>query len=401
MLKVLRQYFKVTDKVYILLCLLCSAFSVLTLTAIGKYQLGGFEYDSISGAVTGIGGYRQALVQAAASILGIVCALVISSIDYRDLVKLWPFHTAITWGLVLPTLILHNLKLGPLTIGYDAGGTDNYSWYKLGSLTLQPTELAKISFILTLAMHLDHARDHVNEPAELAKIMAHILVPVGLIHIQGDDGTAIIFMAIGCVMLFAAGLSWRYIGGAAAAVLSVSAIVVGFFRDKVFKSYQFARIMAVIYPDDPAYARYTYQQNKGVISIGSGQIFGRGLFGENHNVVPNVWNDFIFSYIAEAVGFVGCLVVLGVLFSIAFKTLATGLRSEDQCGSYICIGIFAAMFFQITINLGMNLQVLPVIGVTLPFFSAGGSSLVVLFVSIGLALSVYRNRYKRTAYIDI
>ena len=234
MLKVLRQYFKVTDKVYILLCLLCSAFSVLTLISIGKYQLGGFEYDSISGAVTGIGGYRQALVQAAASILGIVCALVISSIDYRDLVKLWPFHTAIAWGLVLPTLILHNLKLGPLTIGYDAGGTDNYSWYKLGSLTLQPTELAKISFILTLAMHLDHARDHVNEPAELAKIMAHILVPVGLIHIQGDDGTAIIFMAIGCVMLFAAGLSWRYIGGATAALLSVSAIVVGFFRVKVF-----------------------------------------------------------------------------------------------------------------------------------------------------------------------
>ena len=388
MLKVLRQYFKVTDKVYILLCLLCSAFSVLTLISIGKYQLGGFEYDSISGAVTGIGGYRQALVQAAASILGIVCALVISSIDYRDLVKLWPFHTAITWGLVLPTLILHNLKLGPLTIGYDAGGTDNYSWYKLGSLTLQPTELAKISFILTLAMHLDHARDDVNEPAELAKIMAHILVPVGLIHIQGDDGTAIIFMAIGCVMLFAAGLSWRYIGGAAAAVLSVSAIVVGFFRDKVFKSYQFARIMAVIYPDDPAYARYTYQQNKGVISIGSGQIFGRGLFGENHNVVPNVWNDFIFSYIAEAVGFVGCLVVLGVLFAIAFKTLATGLRSEDQCGSYICIGIFAAMFFRITINLGMNLQVLPVIGVTLPFFSAGGTSFIFQMISMGLILNV-------------
>ena len=394
MLKVLRQYFKVTDKIYILLCLSCSIFSVLTLISIGKYQLGGFEYDSISGAITGIGGYRQALVQAGASLLGILCALLLSSIDYRDLIKIWPFHTVFTWGLVLPTLVLHNVKLGPLTIGYDAGGTDNYSWYRLGSLTLQPTELAKISFILTLAMHLDHAKEHINEPATLAKLLAHILIPVGLIHIQGDDGTAIIFAAIGCVMLFAAGLSWRYIGGAAAAALSVSAIVVGFFRDKVFKSYQFARIMAVIYPDDPAYARYTYQQNKGVISIGSGQIFGRGLFGENHNVVPNVWNDFIFSYMAEAVGFVGCLVILGVLFSIAFKTLATGLRSEDQSGSYICIGIFAAMFFQITINLGMNLQVLPVIGVTLPFFSAGGSSVTMLYLCVGVVLSVYLHNKK-------
>ena len=390
----IRQYFKRSDKIYLLLCIFSSVMAVLALSSWAAKQGNGFATDEMTGAIIGIGDYRRALVQAGAAVIGIVIALLLSCVDYRSLVKVWPVHVALTWGLVLPTLVIRNVSIGPLTIGYNAGDTDNYSWYKLGGFTFQPTELAKISFILTFAMHLDHARDHVNEPAELAKIMAHILVPVGLIHIQGDDGTAIIFMAIGCVMLFAAGLSWRYIGGAAAAVLSVSAIVVGFFRDKVFKSYQFARIMAVIYPDDPAYARYTYQQNKGVISIGSGQIFGRGLFGENHNVVPNVWNDFIFSYIAEAVGFVGCLVVLGVLFSIAFKTLATGLRSEDQCGSYICIGIFAAMFFQITINLGMNLQVLPVIGVTLPFFSAGGSSVTMLYLCVGVVLSVYLHNKK-------
>lgn len=395
MLKVIRQYIKATDKIYILLCLSCSIFSVLTLISIGKYQLGGFEYDSIRGTVTGIGGYRQAMVQAAASILGIICSVLISIIDYRDLVKVWPIHTALTWGLVLPTLIMHNFKIGPLTIGYDAGGTDNYSWYRIGGFTLQPTELAKISFILTLAMHLDHVREHVNEPAVLIKLLAHIFLPVLLIHMQGDDGTAIIFAAIGCVMLFSAGLSLRYIGAAAASVLTITAVIVGFFRDKVFKSYQFARIMAVIYPDDPAYARYTYQQNKGVISIGSGQIFGRGLFGDNHNVVPNVWNDFIFSYMAESVGFVGCMLILAVLFSIAFKTLSTGLRSEDQSGSYICIGIFAAIFFQIFINLGMNLQILPVIGVTLPFFSAGGSSVIMLYLCVGVILSVYLHNKKK------
>ena len=390
----IQRYWKRTDKAYLLLCLFSSGMAVLALASWAAKQGNGFAVDGLTGQITGVGDYRRAVVQAGAAAIGIVVAILLSNIDYRSLVNVWPVHVALTWGLVLPTLVIRNVSIGPLTIGYNAGDTDNYSWYKLGGFTFQPTELAKISFILTFAMHLNNVRSRLNEPKELGKLLLHLFVPIAIIHIQGDDGTAIIFMAIGCVMLFAAGLSWRYIGGAAAALLSVSAIVVGFFRDKVFKSYQFARIMAVIYPNDPAYARYTYQQNKGVISIGSGQILGRGLFGENHNVVPNVWNDFIFSYIAEAVGFVGCLVVLGVLFSIAFKTLATGLRSEDQCGSYICIGIFAAMFFQITINLGMNLQVLPVIGVTLPFFSAGGSSVTMLYLCVGVVLSVYLHNKK-------
>ena len=394
MLKVLRQYFKVTDKVYILLCLLCSAFSVLTLISIGKYQLGGFEYDSISGAVTGIGGYRQALVQAAASILGIVCALVISSIDYRDLVKLWPFHTAIAWGFVLPTLILHNLKLGPFTIGYDAGGTDNYSWYKLGSLTLQPTELAKISFILTFAMHLEQSRENINEPRVLMRLLAHILVPVGLIHIQGDDGSAMVFAAIGCIMRFVAGLSWKYILSALAALAAVGGVVLVFFSDKILKSYQVLRILAVLDPDNQAYKDYTLQQTQGKISIGAGEIFGRGLFGEEHHYVANAFNDFIFSYMAEAIGFVGCCVVLGVLFAIVCRTLLTGLRSQDRLGTYICAGVFAAMAWQVVINLGMNLSLLPVIGVTLPFFSGGGTSMLMLYLCVGIVLSVYIHNKK-------
>ena len=394
MFKVIRQYFKATDKLYLLLCAGCSLFSVIVLVSIGRFQLGGFTYDSVSGAVVGMGGYSKAIVQAAASLLGILCAIVLSSFDYHDIVKIWPLHAAVTWGLVLPTLFLHNVKLGPVTIGFDAGGTDNYSWYKIAGFTLQPAELAKISFILTFALHLDRVRDRINEPAELAKLLLHMLAPVALIHLQGDDGTAIIFMCIGCMMLFSAGISWHYILGAGAAVLSAAAIVVGFFRDRVFKSYQFARIMAVIYPDDPAYATYTYQQNKGVISIGSGKIIGQGLFNEVHNIVPNAWNDFIFSYMAESIGFVGCMVVLAALFAIAFKTLSTGLRSEDHTGSYICVGIFGALFFQLVINLGMNLQILPVIGVTLPFFSAGGSSVLMLYLSVGIVLSVYMHNKK-------
>ena len=121
--------------------------AVVALASWAAKQGNGFATDEITGAITGIGDYRRALVQAAAAGLGIVIALLLSCIDYRSLVKVWPVHVALTWGLVLPTLFIRNVAIGPLTIGFNAGDTDNYSWYKLGGFTFQPTELAKISFI--------------------------------------------------------------------------------------------------------------------------------------------------------------------------------------------------------------------------------------------------------------
>ena len=128
--------------------------------------------------------------------------------------------------------------------------TDNYSWYKLGGFTFQPTELAKISFILTFAMHLNNVRSRLNEPKELGKLLLHLFVPIGIIHIQGDDGTAIIYGIIGCCMLFAAGLSWKYIIGAFSALAAAAAVAFAFFSDKIGKGYQWYRILAVIDPNN-------------------------------------------------------------------------------------------------------------------------------------------------------
>ena len=394
MLKITKQYLKATDMLYLMLCIFCSVLSVMVLTSIGKYILGGFTRDEIEGVVTGLGGYRYAVVQGVALGLGLVCAILLSCIDYRALVRIWPVHTAITLGMVLPTLILHNVKLGPITIGYSPEGTDNFSWYKLGGFTFQPAELLKISFLLTFALHLEEARERINEPVVLMRLLAHIAVPVLLIHIQGDDGSAMVFAAMGVVMLFVAGLSWKYIFAAVAFVLAAGSLVLAFFSDKLLKGYQFMRILAVIYPDDPAYKQYTLQQTQGKISIGSGQIFGRGLFGEEHHYVANAFNDFIFAYMAEAIGFVGSCVVLGVLFALVCRTLMIGLRSQDRLGTYICTGVFAAMAWQMFINLGMNLGVLPVIGVTLPFFSGGGTSMLMLYLCVGIVLSVHIHNKK-------
>ena len=286
----IRQYWKRTDKVYLLLCIFSSIMAVLALASWAAKQGNGFATDAVTGQITGIGDYRRALVQAGAAGIGLVIALLLSCIDYRSLVKVWPVHVVLTWGLVLPTLFIRNVSVGPLTIGYNAGDTDNYSWYKLGGFTFQPTELAKISFILTFAMHLNNVRSHINEPKELAKLLLHLLVPIAIIHVQGDDGTAIIYGIIGCCMMFAAGLSWKYILGAAAAAGAAVAAAFAFFSDKIGKGYQWYRILAVIDPEnttgwapsEAVWKNIIYQQQRGEIAIGSGGIFGNGLFGDRY-----------------------------------------------------------------------------------------------------------------------
>ena len=279
---------------YLLLCLFSSAMAVLALSSWAAKQGSGFAVDELTGQLTGIGDYRRAVVQAGAAAIGILVAILLSNIDYRSLVNVWPVHVVLTWGLVLPTLVIRNVTIGPLTIGYNAGDTDNYSWYKLGGFTFQPTELAKISFILTFAMHLNNVRSRLNEPKELGKLLLHLFVPIGIIHIQGDDGTAIIYGIIGCCMLFAAGLSWKYIVGAFAALAAAAAATFAFFSDKIGKGYQWYRILAVIDPNnetgwapsETVWKNIIYQQQRGEIAIGSGGIFGNGFFGAATTASP-------------------------------------------------------------------------------------------------------------------
>ena len=402
-LESIQRYWKRTDKTYLLLCILSSSFAVLALSSWAAKQGSGFALDDVTGQIVGVGDYRRAVVQAGAAAIGLCVAVLLSNIDYRSLVKVWPVHVAVTWGMVLPTLFIRNVTVGPLTIGYNAGDTDNYSWYKLGGFTLQPTELAKISFILTFAMHLNNVRGKINEPKELGKLLLHMLVPILIIHIQGDDGTAIIYGIIACCMMFSAGLSWKYIIGAISAAAAAVAVAFGFFSDKIGKGYQWYRILAVIDPEnktgwapsETVWKNIIYQQQRGEIALGSGGIFGNGIFSGSYYSVPNAHNDFVLSWIGNATGFVGCCVVLGILFALVCKTFATGARSEDMLGSFICAGIGGALMAQIAVNVGMNLRVLPVIGVTLPFYSAGGSSVLMLYICVGLVLSVYMHNTKK------
>ena len=350
MLTLARRYLRRIDAVYLALCLLCSAFSVVGLFSVGYSQLGGSA--------------NKASVQFIASLLGAMLAVIVSTVDYRALARAWPLHAVVAWGLVLPTLFLRNLQAGFVVIGYDAGGTSNYSWYRIGGMTFQPAELAKLSFILTLAWHLDRVRGRVNRPLNLLALGAHILLPV----LAGGLS----------IPLALAGLGAAAAGGAAVLLT----------HPGLLKGYQFRRILAVLTPEDPDLADIAYQQNKAAMAIGTGGLTGQGLFQQESIFIPNAWNDFIFSYLANALGFVGALAVLGLLGALLLRTLRTAAASVDLLGRLIATGVFGALFLQCVINIGMNLQVLPVIGVTLPFFSAGGSSVLMVYLSVGLVLSI-------------
>ena len=382
MLQLTRRYLRQIDGIFLALCAACSVLSVVTLVSIGHNQLGSIN---------------KASVQFIASALGILLALIVSTVDYRALARAWPLHAVLAWGMVLPTLLLHNVRLGFLTVGYDAGGTSNYSWYRVGGMTFQPAELAKISFVLTLALHLNHVRGRVNKPANLLALAVHVLLPVlaiarGVLHYaeQGcNHFIAFKLLALIRDKVFGALRQLAAAGGGAALLLKL--------RPGLLKGYQAKRIFAVLDPENPALADIAYQQNKGAMAIGTGGLTGTGLWGE-HVFVPNSWNDFIFSYLANAMGFVGAVTVLLLLLGISVRILLAALQSTDALGRYLCVGIFAALFWQCIINLGMNLQVLPVIGVTLPFFSAGGSSVVMVYLCVGLVLAVSRkNRRKKLA----
>ncbi len=346
----------------LLLCAACSVFSCICQYGIYK---AGFTATS-----------RPFLMQTAMSCAGLLAAFVICNIDYHLMCKLWKIHVPLCLLLVGLTFF----------IGIQPEGTDDRAWLNLGFTTLQPSELLKLSFILSFAMHLSYVKDNIKDIKTLLFLCIHGLIPTGLIVLQGDFGSAIVFFMIFLVMMFAAGLPYYYVLG------GIGAIAVGFpiFWFTLMPDYLKSRFYIAFDPSlDPL--GDGYQQYQGKIAIGSGQLTGRGLFTDEMYSVPECYNDFIFSFIGQVFGFVGCMLVVLLLGVICFKMLHTGIKAKDPMGCYICIGVFSIFLTQIVINILMVLCLMPVIGITLPFFSSGGTSVFVCYVSIGMVMSVYRH----------
>ena len=365
-IKSIRNYLKFSDRAMLFLSIITSLFGVFIV-----YKCTTYFYSSLN----------YTYVQFGATILGIALAIFISLIDYRNLADLWKIHTPVTVILVILTFFF----------GLQTAGADDRAWLQIPftSLTFQPSELLKLSFILTFALHLERVKDSINSLPQVLLLCIHGALPTLLIVMQGDDGSALVFFCIFLFMIFSADISWKYILPPLAALP-----VLGFVMwQYVMTPDQKARIEVVFDPEKYPLT-ISVQPRQGKIALGSGMLFGKG-FDANLRKVPAVQSDYIFAFIGETLGFLGCLAVIILLSGICFRSLYNAQKSDDYLGKFICVGVFAMLAAQSVINIGMVLAVLPVIGITLPLFSTGGTSVVVTFCAIGLVLSVgYHNRHR-------
>ena len=312
--------------------------------------------------------------------LGIVSAVIMSFIDYRKLVKLWPIFVPIT--LVLVAL--------PFTsLGYQREGADDQGWIRVFGLSMQPSEIMKIAFILTFSYHLSRDEEDMNKPFHMLLLLIHGAIPIGIVALQGDYGTAIVFAAIFGFMIISAKISWKYIVAAPFVVAGVVAVMWFNFLSSFHKQ----RILILFHPGtDPE--NIEYQQDLGLAAIKSGEVFGKGLFaGKSEYIyVPELHNDFIFAHVGQVFGFVGSVGIIIVLAYIILKVFADSRITRDRLGRFICMGAFGLFFTHCLMNIGMVLKVAPVIGIPLPFLSGGGTAMVSMYVVIGLVLSTYSHR---------
>ncbi len=363
-------YLKDLDKPLIILCAAISLFSVFLLYTLNE--------NGISAQVSS----RQWKINAAAAGIGIAAALVIAAIDYKFISKLW-------WLYAPVSLILVLLLFTPLGRGVE--GADDIGWLNLGIIQFQPSEILKTAFILTFATHLSKLGDRLNQPLNVILLLIHGAIPIGIIFKQGDDGSALVFIFIFTVMLFAAGISWKYIISALVAV----PVIVWFAWTGFMQPYQIKRIQILwdTQLQQEEMLGIYMQQYLGKKALGSGRMTGLGIFGsDRYTYVPEIDTDFIFAYIGMTLGFIGCLAVVIVLAVLCIRILSDASASKDSLGRLICVGVFAMFFSHALINIGMDLGVLPVIGIPLPLISAGGTSVVSMYIAIGLVLSVYHHR---------
>lgn len=361
------DYLKQTDKLYWLLMLAISSYSLLLLKTVPNSSTGRSYF----------------LVQLIAILIGYVGAILFSLVDYHEMTAYWYIIAGFCLFLIVYTQIF-----GIAVV--SSGGVNAKAWIKLPGGTFQPSELVKIGFMLTFAKHISvlEERGLLKSFPNVMLLALHAGIPIILVHFQGDDGSAIIFFCMFLAMAFAAGIQLRYF----AAVIVGLAVAFPLAWNFLLKDYQKARFTIFRHPEtDPL--KTGLQQLQGQLSIGSGGLLGRGLFNPNTRVakgtaVPVQEKDFIFTVAAEQLGFIGGIAIFVLLFLFLLKTLRIARKSGDIMGSTICMGFFGMIMAQTLFNLGMCLNLLPVMGVTLPFFSAGGSSAACLYFGFGLVQNV-------------
>lgn len=318
--------------------------------------------------------------QGAFFLLGFALAALFMRYDYRVLYR---------W---VPVLYVCNclMLLVVRFAGTSALGAQR--WIQIGPITLQPSEFAKVFIIICLARMLADHKGGFLTWKSLLPVVGLMLPPFVLVFIQPDLGTSLVFAAICFGMLFLSGLRMKIVKQAFLALVAVFPV----FWFFLLKDYQKTRLLVLFDPDIDRYGSgYHVIQSK--ISIGSGGFIGKGLFEGTQsqlNFLPENHTDFIFSVIGEEMGFVGAIFLLFLYFLLLYRTIVISRTAGNTFGSLLACGIFSMWLFQVFINVGMTLGIMPVTGIPLPFISYGGSALVANMVCAGILMNIYLRRKK-------
>ena len=363
----IRDFFRKADLLLLLFCLVATAFGCLVIASTTNVSTAGFT--------------RYVFIQIVATCIGIVCYAIFSSID----TDFFSEHRRAMIFLCFAMILLL------IPFGTD-NGTGNKSWIPIPIINIhvQPAEVCKLPLVLILASIM---ASHQNRPSNFISVL-HLGVVAGAlialnIVISKDLGVSLIFVFIFIVMAFAGGVSivWFLAAGGALVVAAP-------FIWSMLDNYQRSRIEVIFNPDlDPNGLNVRYHTVRSLRSLTGGGLLGQGLFNGNRTQTPDALfaqhTDFIFSAIGEELGFIGCLLTLTLLFLIIARVMWVGTRSQDYMRRLVCFGCAAALIFQVVINVGMCMGLLPVIGLTLPFISYGGSSIISLYAMMGLVSGVY------------
>ena len=285
-------------------------------------------------------------------------------------------------------------------VGTNVNGATR--WIRIGPIGIQPSEFSKLILLFCLAKIIDKKKESINNINVLLFLIAYTMIPIILIQKQPSLSASLVILAIFLILVFCAGLSYKYILSALAVIIPLgTALVIDILRephiwvDKILGTYQINRILAFL---DPSSDPDTYYQTmKSINAIGSGQLQGKGLFEGTLNqlsYLPEPHNDFIFSVIGEEFGFIGCIFVLTVLLFIIFRCVIIALSARDTFSQLIATGVAGMIAFQTFVNIGVATGILPNTGMSLPFVSYGGSSMWTNMVAIGLVLNIGRQRSK-------
>jgi len=349
--------------------------SVILLLAIGISIL-------YSTTLSMIGEEGEALRQLIFALIGLAFFFGASFLDYTLLKRF--------------SRILYLIELGFLVVIFVLGKTAMGAtrWIDLGFFQLQPSEIAKLLMIIVLAKYFAENHEYMNKPKHIAKSFIFMAIPLLLVALQPDLGTAFIFLVIWLSMVIVSNINKVYLAYAGVGGVLSLPIIWQFLAD-----YQKHRIEVFIDPSkDPTGTGWNIKQ--ALVAIGSGGFIGRGLgHGPQSqlNFIPEKHTDFIFAALAEEMGFLGVSVLLGLFLTVVLREVRIAKDSKDLFGMYLSVGIVAFIFFHVFVNVGMNVGLMPVTGIPLPLISAGGTSVIIILTAIGLLQSVSR-RSKKLEY---